>query len=324
MGAIPTKEVFKRYFTEDEDAKEYQRHIIDRPELYAYEQKIGKELFDMNADELIGLISSFGQKRGKKINMPPSTCKNYVAELRKIFIFYCNNIFYMPNPMTDKKFRGNNLIRLLCGGEGGLTIDGVYKIIDNLHNDLDKDNADYIELIIWLFYCGFHYAEEILSFKTADVDNIDKTVKLKDRVIQLSDRCYDLLIKFNKLETIQGWRRELYVMSWRDSFFKFFVRPHTKNFVNEREMPYMRDKINRYLSEVSVKYGIQLNYHNLYLLGFYEYLVSNYGVRKTNDMIINDSNAELSAELLKLAKEYGFKVKSAADVRGYLTPYITY
>ena len=53
MGLISTQELLNKYY-ESVKGTSYKktRAQIDRPELYAKEQKIGKELIDMTPDDL--------------------------------------------------------------------------------------------------------------------------------------------------------------------------------------------------------------------------------------------------------------------------------
>lgn len=67
---IHTKELLERYYNSVAgNSQANTRTLIDKTELYAYEQKIGKELIDMDADDLVGLILELKNKRnGKKID----------------------------------------------------------------------------------------------------------------------------------------------------------------------------------------------------------------------------------------------------------------
>ena len=75
MGLISTQELLNKYYESVKGTSyEKTRAQIDRPELYAYEQKIGKELIDMTPDDLKGLFIEFGNKRkGKEIKYLTAT-----------------------------------------------------------------------------------------------------------------------------------------------------------------------------------------------------------------------------------------------------------
>ena len=58
MAVISTQELFKRFFeNKDPETVRKTRSQVDRPEVYAYEEKIGKQLVDMNEDELFELYN---------------------------------------------------------------------------------------------------------------------------------------------------------------------------------------------------------------------------------------------------------------------------
>lgn len=61
---ISTKELFDMFFNEkDKENAKKTRPQIDRPEVYEYEKKIGKQLIEMDVDELFEMISSFNGNR---------------------------------------------------------------------------------------------------------------------------------------------------------------------------------------------------------------------------------------------------------------------
>ena len=67
MGKVSTQELLDMYYASVAGTSaEKTRVQIDRPELYAYEIKIGKELIDMDVDDLFGLIIEFRNKRKGK------------------------------------------------------------------------------------------------------------------------------------------------------------------------------------------------------------------------------------------------------------------
>ena len=68
MAVITTKQLMEEYFAEQErQGKDVRRNQsqLDRPEVYAYEQKIGKQLVEFDADEILEMISTFQNKKNK-------------------------------------------------------------------------------------------------------------------------------------------------------------------------------------------------------------------------------------------------------------------
>lgn len=329
MGLISTKELLDRYYGSLVGTPaEKTRVRIDRPELYAYEAKIGKELIDMDVDDLFGLILEFRNKRkGKEIEyiISYSSYDQFSTLLRSIFDFYIDNIQPVKNPLNDKRMKGQEAARRLAQGKETFRWKTVEDIIQKLHRDFNEDKADYIELILLLFYNGFSKAEEIVMLKSDMINHHNKTVKLSKRnaVIHLSDRCYELLLKFNELDTIPGWRYSYSLASWRGSYFKFVVRPNLVDDLDKRPQTAMCDIINRCIStNVNDKYETKINYQILYMLGFYEFIVGKHGEEKTNKMITSYRNSDDVAELMNLAEEYGVQVDSISHLKRYLRPFV--
>lgn len=328
MGIISTKELLDRYYASVAGTSaETTRSQIDKPELYAYEMKIGKELIDMDVDDLFGLIFEFRNKRkGKEIEymISHSSFDQLSTLLRAIFNFYIDNVQPIRNPLNDKRMKGKEAAKRLAQGRKPFRWSAVNDIIVKLHKDYDEDNADYVELILLLFYNGFSKADDIVTLQADMINHHYKTVKFENRTIKLSDRCYELLMKFNKMDMIAGWRGDYVLASWNGSFFKFIVRPSQEFKLNERPKTAMCDIINRCIAtKVNDKYDTKINYHILYMLGFYEYIVAKHGEQKANEIITSYRNSEDVAELMSLAEEYGVVVDNVSHLKRYLRPFIT-
>lgn len=329
MGLISTQELLNRYYESVKGTSyEKTRPQIDKPELYAYEQKIGKPLIDMTGEDLLGLFLEFGNKRkGKEIKYLTAT--NSVDQLKTqlflIFEFYSDTVERIKNPFNDRKMKGMELTKRLAQGREAFRWSTVADIIDKVHRDYESDRADYIELIILLFYCGFSKAEDIVELKADMINHYHKTVKLpyKNTSIRLSDRCYELLTKFNKMETIAGWRGDYTLASWKNSYFKFIIRPKQKDNFDSRPKTAICDIINRCLAEkVNNKYETKIYYRILYMLGFYEFIVGKHGDEKANAMITSYRDSDDVAELMNLAKEYGIPVDNVSHLKRYLRPFV--
>ena len=60
MAVISTHELFDKFFEgKDPETVRKTRPQVDRPEVYAYEIKVGKQLVEMNEEELFAMICSF-------------------------------------------------------------------------------------------------------------------------------------------------------------------------------------------------------------------------------------------------------------------------
>ena len=68
MAVITTKQLMDEYFAEQEEqGKDVRRNRsqLDRSEVYAYEERVGKQLVELNADEILEMISTFQNKKNK-------------------------------------------------------------------------------------------------------------------------------------------------------------------------------------------------------------------------------------------------------------------
>lgn len=327
MGKISTRELFDRYYQENEGTHAViAMKSIDKPELYTYEMNIGKELVDMNVDELLDLIDILiNTKNGDKVSyiVAPQSYDRTASAFRTLFNFYIDNVEVIRNPLNDKRMRSKEAMRRFSEGKDVLRFDYVQKIIMRLHADLEPDRADYVELILLLYYCGFDKTEDILAVKENMIDHRNKIIMLPGRRVQLNDRCYNLLTKFNQMYEMNGWRDYL-VVSYHGSYFKFFVQKSKADTIDERPVSVMRDRINRVISEeITRRYGgVVLNYRNLYWLGFFDYLVKKHGEKRATEIISSFRNIEDSEILMTSAREYGVRIESVAEVRKYLYPYI--
>ena len=151
MGKVSTQELLDMYYASVAGTSvEKTRVQIDRPELYAYEIQIGKELIDMDVDDLFGLIIEFRNKRkGKEIKymISHSSYDQLSTLLRSIFNFYIDNVQPIRNPLNDKRMKGKEAAKRLAQGREPFRWTVVEDIIRKLHRDFDADKADYIELI---------------------------------------------------------------------------------------------------------------------------------------------------------------------------------
>ena len=327
MGKISTKQLFENYYEANRGTnKEIQMRYIEKPELYAYEMEIGKELVDLNVDELLDLIDKIlNTKYGNDVKyiLAPQSYDRVASLFRTLFNFYIETTDIIRNPFVDKRMSSKEAMKRFSAGKEVLRYDYVQKVINQLHADLEPDRADYVELIILLYYCGFDRTEDILEVKEGMIDHKNKVAMLPGRRIQLNDRCYTLLEKFHNMRQIEGWRNYL-IVPYRNSYFRFIVQKNKADTFDDRSIEEMRNNINGKLAvHVNSKYnGIILNYRNLYWLGFFDYLVKKYGEEKTTEIITSTRSHEDSAIIMAAAREYGVRQDNTTYIRKFLYPYV--
>lgn len=326
MGKISTTELLDNYFASIENTPAVkQRPVIDKPELYAYEQQIGKELIDMDVDDLFGLINEINNKKnGKEI---PFMTAHYSFDhltvlLRAIFNFYIDTVEPIKNPLYDKRMRGKEATKRLAQDKITLRFDYIQNIIDKVHRDANsEDRADYVELIMLMYYSGFENAEEIVNLKGDEINHRNRTVTLPGRTVQLTDRCYELLQKFDGIDELNEWRT-YFLTTYRGGYFKFIVQKKQLDNFDNRDFRSVCNMLNRQISiMVNQPYNTKINYSILYWLGFYDYVVKKYGEQKTNSMLLSFRNSDDVTRLMSCAREYGIKVNNISHLKRFLRPF---
>lgn len=326
MGKISTKQLIDRYFKSIEGTPaEKQRVIIDKTELYNYEEKIGKELIDMDVDDLFGLINELNNKKNGK-DIPFMTAHysfdHLTALLRAIFNFYIDTVEPIKNPLYDKRMKGKEATKRLAQGKETLRFDYVQNIINKVHNDATEDRADYVELIMLLYYSGFENAEEIATFKGSAINHRNRTVAMTGRTVQLTDRCYELLQKFEDIDELVEWRT-YYLTTYRGGYFKFIVQEKQLAEFDDRDIRSICNMINRQISVyVNQPYNTKINFSILYWLGFYDSIVKKYGEEETNKMLLSFRNSDDVTKLMNCARNYGVKVDNISHLKRFLRPFV--
>lgn len=327
MAKIGTKELFDKFF-EEKDAT-YTKKVrpqVDRPEVYEYERKIGKQLVDMTVDELFEMLKSFSNNRATSNSSYSISYASYdqmASMYRAIFNFYIYNYEVIINPWNDKAMRGMAATQRLAEGKTAFTTDTMNEIIDKVRKQYDIQRADYIECIMLLFYNGFAKAEEIVTLRNEAVDPRSHTVRLMGRTLKLSDRCWELLESVNHMTVMPGYRGDFDMVSWHDGYFKFSLRPkEVANFPDET-MQEVAARINRVLATMVKKnLGMEISYRTLYMLGFYDSMVDRFGKERTKEIITSVRVSEDVKELEGAARKYGMDSVSISHLKKNLRPFV--
>ena len=323
-----TKELFDEYFkTLDEGRVKKTRGQVDRHEVYAFERKINKKLIEMNPDELFQMMLTFtDNRRCSKSNakVSNSSYNQICSSYRAIFRYYIENYEIIRNPFDSPKLKGNKAIELLMGFKEPYTLDKVESTIQKVHDAYEYNKAKYIECIIRLFYEGFAKAEEIADLTEDMIDFKGKSIRLPGRTIQLSDRCFELLTFVRNMTELEGWHENYLVVSWRDRYFKHIIRPKEAKAFNDRTIKEMANSINRrLLVDVKQKFDNEMNYRNLYLLGFYNYVIKRVGEDRAAELVMLVRDSESVEELRRIARDYGIMNDNISNLKRVLTPFVT-
>lgn len=323
MAMIPTKQLFDEYFFSV--GKEYVGRIrkqCDRPEVYEYEKKIGKQLVEMNVDELFEMINSFNEEG---FSVSYSSYDVIAVYYRKIFDYYIEHYELIKNPWHDMRMRGMRAYERLVKDKNPITWEMVDNTIKEVYKTNELERAKYIECIVRLYYDGFEKSEEIVKLKESMIDFEKKQANLSGRLIQFDDKCFDLLNELHNMETMKGWRGDYYMASWHDSYFKFPIRPTERVNFDNRSLVEVGNLINRTIHErIRKGLGIDINYRMLYFLGFYDFLVKKCGRDEANRILTSVRVREDVNKLSALSKLYGITNIDVPRLKKYMRPYVNY
>ena len=326
MSKISTKQLFDEYYADWDEVKAKKvRPQVDRPEVYAYEKKIGKQLIDMDVDELFDMLLTFrnnsSNKPGYVINY--NSFNQISSEYRSIFNYYIDHYEVIKNPWYDKRMRGVQATERLAQNKAAYTYANVEEAIENVRTEYEEPRANYIEAFILLFYCGFSKAEEIVRLKESDIDFKNKLVRLSGRTVRLSDRCAELLQYVHSMDFIEGAHGDYALVSWNGGYFKFIIRPSQASVFNDRSVIDVGNFLNRMLVEkVKNKFELEISPRMLYLLGFYDSLVARFGKERAQQMIISVRNREDANDLLNHASYYGLNADNVSHLKRMLRPFL--
>ena len=315
MAAVGTKEVFDQYFALlPEKTVHKSRGQVDRPEVYAYEEEMGKQIFDMDTEELLDLLLSFNNKREygqSNYSVSLASYQQIISLYRQIWNYYIDNIEVIRNPWNDKRMRGLTVSQRIVSERKTITNNVVPQALAKINADYEgtkyADYGIYLKCLVLLFYEGFADTKEVVAFKESDINFETKEISLPRRKVKLSDECFGYLTHIHSLDMVQTLRRWTKLIPYRDGYFKISIFPGEEEGFNERDVNTVAAMLNRKLTQnVKNKYNVEITYRILYLLGFRNYVVSRCGEEHAKKIISSYKDAEDSKELVQYAKEYGF------------------
>lgn len=320
MAVISTNELFEKYFESIDDATEYKiRGQIERPEVYAYEIEIGKQLVDMDVEELFNMICSFkGVGNAKSPSFP-----KHVSNFKLIFQFYIENYENKANPFHHSKFKRLVSSSVNEENENRLTYADVQKTIERLHERFNSDMADYYECLMLLFYCGLSEPKEIALIKENMINFRRKEIEIDGHFVRLNDRCFDLLVRFHTTTILTPKRGSLLLESWNGSYFRFPIKgAKIEEFKSLSEIEIARKIGGMICKNISAYSDIPISARSLYLLGFYDYLRLKYGEERVREMVLSCRVDNDIVEFKRSMKEYGMSIDRHSYIRSCLKPFI--
>ncbi len=325
MRETITKKVFDDYF--DNFPKEKERKIrpqVDRREVYEYELKLGKTIFDMNCDELFSMIMSFGNNRARtpeSFTVSPATFTQMCSIYRSIWNYYIDNYEIIKNPWNDKSLKGLEAEKRLFKVKGTVSFSDINKAVNSLKKSYNPDMMNYIECMILLFYNGIPSSKDIVLIKEKNINYRTKEVELSDgRIKKLSDRCFEL---FNRVHTMDSSNSKYVLLPYQDSYFRFYILKSNADTFQDRSIEMVSRIISKKIdTELRTNCGLDIGCRSIYLLGFYDNLVSSMGKEEAKRIIYAYRDSESTRKLEKYAAIYGVNVPNITSLRRSLKQFV--
>ena len=303
-----TQELLKRYF-EDNPKVECKRENVDKPLLWEYEKEIGKTLLDMDRNEMVELIFRYAKDTAEHYPyISPFTLDSVASRIRTMLDWYSKSgdKSYQNVLKDSSRKQSESILWGVIQKAGRITWQDFQNIVRKLHNDStmnysingkDYTRADYFELLMLLFYSGFCEPKEIIKVTETEIDMKNKTCKLFDRTITLTDRTFELLTVFHNqgaLTTMNGNSVIQHPLcSWHDSYLKFFVQASKIEQFNNRSASMIERSISYNITRWAGNKGSTwVCFKALYWLGVYDRLVSMFGEEELNTMILSGNRED--------------------------------
>lgn len=325
MQTIDTKKIFDMYYEDvPENTVKKTRRQVDRDEVYLYEKKINKRLFDMDADDLIGYFVYCFNNENKTCNFSYLSIPKIASMYRNIWNFYIENIEIIKNPWNNKKMKGKELLKRISCSKKALTFEILQDKINNLYNEYPSNSyiPKYIECLLLLFYNGFSTANEIISLKKDMINFKTKEVKLRGRTLQLSDRCFELLEYVHGLDDVHSTKAKYKAVSYHGGYFKVIIRESSVDNFQDESIVKVASTINRKIKlSINNDFNLEINYRNIFLLGFFDYIVKKIGKEHAIEIITSVRNEKDIEELMRYAREYGINSCNISYIKKTLEPF---
>lgn len=310
---VSTKEVIAAYleYKGMTDVIKYSSQI-DRPEIYAHEEKLGKDIFHMTSEELFEMIMSFGNNASSsgenRYSMPITTVLHLVSSLRNVFDFYIRNYEVIINPFHDPMWKGKALANKVASYGKDFTFDDFNHIIERIQEEFSGNysiRADYYECILQLIYNGVFDAQEIAQIKPEDIDFDKRMLRIRGQWMKVSDRCFELIETVTRVTYLPSQLGHYNLVTWQDNWFKYPCKSLKNNPYERYNLMEVGRSINRAIIQgVKKPIGLTFTLRKIFFLGFYNFMINKRGKEEADRIIMADKDVELAAKLKEDVAEY--------------------
>lgn len=319
MAKISTKQAIEECYSEQNKEALGIKNLdnplrqTNRQELYDFEKEIGKELLDMNADELVELLHYF-HKRG----VQSTIIKNFHKNFQRVFDYYIRNYEVIVNPFyMDFRLSAKTISEYArtVNVPVKLTTELMESYIKDFRRENDSSYADYIETFVRLLYDGVNTTDEIILLKKDMIDFYTGEIHLPRATIRLRSRTLELLIRNMTVDRIKRTQRSVDLAPWKGSFLKFPVQKKNKDNPDERDLVVVRNSIPRYINEMFHGCPAKTGVMDIYNLGFYEFIVGKFGLEMMDQVIEHPGQKQINFAVSEAAKEYGIVFENIYHIK---------
>ena len=324
MAKVETKQLLDEFITQKAANTSIDKRVIanaiDRPEVYKWEAKLGKQLIDMNEDELFDMILSFRKKAagGSETPLSPNYVKNVLMWYKDLWNYYSKEYEPILNPFNYDKLRINNMIKNMEENTPPITRETIDNFIKGIRKQFDDTTADYLECLVCLFYCGVRDGKELALLKEDMIDFRKRKIYFDNREINLSARGVILLQRVHEMGSMNSESGHFVytAMPYNDGYFKFFLTEKRREARDNWTPEYLAGNITRKIVSASKEVlGYPVTVRKIFLAGFYGYLCGKFGKDLTDEIIRTMGDGEKNKLLLDAAEEYGVGGKNPVTLK---------
>lgn len=320
-----TLEMIKRYCEqkiENESQRIRTASVLARPFLFEEEERLQKCFFDFSVDEveqyILNLCHSTNYGGGKKVSQ--TYVRWLLSYYKDLFQFYMLETGrYFMNPFDDKRFR--SIGGLVKEDFSNFTKGTLERLTLSIEEHFVPGEAEFTNMLLWLFYSGVFDITELLAIKEDDVDLQAGTAKLPDRMIHLKEECVDFMKKNHEIREYQSGRFTNLMMPYHGSYIWFPYREVTPpdgtdsyvyayNQHQARQETRVRDIVSKKLAKIREECNVYVKPDILYYRGIYDYVVSRCGIERMREILFSKGKHTEEAmrnadEFQSYLKEYG-------------------
>lgn len=281
------------------------RRLFLRPEVFAYESEIGKSVFEMSNDELLGMLATFEAPNGRRAIDKITSYDSARSAWSQLWDWYSRNVRPIVNVWQDPEMRGKAAFsKINHSDDYRLDFEWLRSQLGKLYLEYHQEYATYIECIAMLFYDGVSKMPEILDIKE-DMINFKKgIITFPKRTVNISQRTRQLLTYVHDLKEMPTTRIVFAMEPFRGSYIPFIVRKSNVARFQDADPDYVATKISTLLvANLRDKTGSPINYQAIYALGGYDFLVERFGKERIDQFIYDASKSDLDVDEVSAACE---------------------